>query len=51
LKNRSEELADAAELIEKNLFLVGATAVEDKLQDEVPETIHILAQVFFFVFF
>ena len=35
----------AAELIEKDLFLLGATAIEDKLQDGVPETIHILAQV------
>jgi magnesium-transporting ATPase (P-type) len=28
-----------AEEIEKNLYLLGATAVEDKLQDQVPETI------------
>ncbi len=33
----------AAELIEKDLFLLGATAIEDKLQNEVPETIHTLA--------
>jgi phospholipid-transporting ATPase len=33
----------AAELIEKNLILLGATAIEDKLQDGVPDTIHTLA--------
>ena len=32
----------AAELIEKELFLLGATAIEDKLQDGVPDTIHTL---------
>lgn len=26
-------------MIEKNLELIGATAIEDKLQDQVPETI------------
>lgn len=31
-----------AELIERDLFLLGATAIEDKLQDDVPETIHVL---------
>lgn len=44
LVNRSEELDKAAELIEKDLFLLGATAIEDKLQDGVPETIYTLAQ-------
>ncbi|KAI8603373.1 hypothetical protein EDD21DRAFT_442079 [Dissophora ornata] len=44
IQNRSEELDRAAELIEKNLFLLGATAIEDKLQDGVPETIHTLQQ-------
>jgi phospholipid-transporting ATPase len=29
-------------LIEKDLFLLGATAIEDKLQDGVPDTIHTL---------
>ncbi|KAK9451379.1 uncharacterized protein V1518DRAFT_408402 [Limtongia smithiae] len=42
MTNRSEELDKAAEIIEKNLFLLGATAVEDKLQDGVPDTIHTL---------
>lgn len=29
-------------MIEKDLFLLGATAIEDKLQDGVPDTIHTL---------
>ncbi|KAG0239791.1 hypothetical protein B0O80DRAFT_455041 [Mortierella sp. GBAus27b] len=44
IQNRGDELDKAAELIEKNLFLLGATAIEDKLQDGVPETIHTLQQ-------
>ncbi|EEB06884.2 P-type ATPase [Schizosaccharomyces japonicus yFS275] len=39
LDNRAQKLSDAAELIEKNLTLLGATAIEDRLQDGVPETI------------
>jgi len=39
LGDRDAELAQAAELIEKDLEIVGATAIEDKLQDKVPETI------------
>ncbi|KAF6198785.1 hypothetical protein GE061_006807 [Apolygus lucorum] len=42
--NRELKVAEAAELIEKDLILLGATAVEDKLQDEVPETIAALAK-------
>lgn len=42
--NRSEELDKAAELLERDLILLGATAIEDKLQDGVPETIHTLQQ-------
>ena len=44
INNRQVELDKAAELIEKDLFLLGATAIEDKLQDGVPDTIHTLAQ-------
>lgn len=33
------------EKIEKNLVLLGATAIEDKLQDGVPDTIANLARV------
>lgn len=43
IHDRESKLAQAAELIETNLFLMGATAIEDKLQDGVPETIFKLA--------
>lgn len=39
LQQREAKLEDAANLIETNLHLLGATAIEDKLQDGVPETI------------
>jgi len=39
---RAEELDKAAELIERDFTLLGATAIEDKLQDGVPETIQTL---------
>lgn len=39
IQNRESKLEDAADLIETNLTLLGATAIEDKLQDGVPETI------------
>ncbi|MEE6462132.1 hypothetical protein FKM82_001508 [Ascaphus truei] len=42
VQNRSLKLEESYELIEKNLHLLGATAIEDKLQDEVPETIETL---------
>lgn len=42
--NRADELDKAAEIIEHDFFLLGATAIEDKLQDGVPETIHTLQQ-------
>jgi phospholipid-transporting ATPase len=41
--DRSRKLADVAELIERNLELVGTTAIEDKLQKGVPQTIELLA--------
>lgn len=40
--SRAEELDKAAELIEHDFQLLGATAIEDKLQDGVPDTIHTL---------
>ena len=40
--NRAEELDKASELIERDFFLLGATAIEDRLQDGVPDTIHTL---------
>lgn len=42
INGRGDALDKAAELIEKELFLLGATAIEDKLQDGVPDTIHTL---------
>jgi phospholipid-transporting ATPase len=42
--NRPEELDKAAEVIERDMFLLGATAIEDRLQDGVPDTIHVLQQ-------
>lgn len=42
--NRAEELDKAAEIIERDFFLLGATAIEDKLQDGVPDTIHTLQE-------
>ena len=40
--NRAEELQKAAEVIERDFHLLGATAIEDRLQDGVPDTIHTL---------
>ena len=39
LENKEELLAQAYEKVENNLYIIGATIVEDKLQDNVPETI------------
>ncbi|KAI9099801.1 hypothetical protein DFS34DRAFT_507698 [Phlyctochytrium arcticum] len=44
INNRQDELDRVAEEIEKDLILLGATAIEDKLQEGVPDTIHTLAQ-------
>ncbi|XP_072997233.1 phospholipid-transporting ATPase 1-like [Typha latifolia] len=44
LIDRSAKLRQAASLIECNLNLLGATAIEDKLQDGVPEAIESLRQ-------
>ncbi|GAA5916948.1 hypothetical protein JCM6882_003839, partial [Rhodosporidiobolus microsporus] len=44
INGRTEALDKAAEIIERDLFLLGATAIEDKLQDGVPETIYTLQQ-------
>ena len=37
--DRDEKLAAVYDEIEVNMALIGASAVEDKLQDHVPETI------------
>ena len=39
LQHREEKVEEAANLIERKLKLIGATAIEDKLQEGVPETI------------
>ncbi|KAM3873313.1 phospholipid-transporting ATPase ID [Diretmus argenteus] len=40
---REDRLADAYEQIEQDMMLLGATAIEDKLQEGVPETIAVLS--------
>ncbi|XP_063080436.1 phospholipid-transporting ATPase IF isoform X1 [Cavia porcellus] len=42
LQQREEKLAEVFQFIEKDLILLGATAVEDRLQDKVRETIEAL---------
>nr|XP_060617075.1 phospholipid-transporting ATPase ID-like [Anolis sagrei ordinatus] len=44
LDGREEKLSALYEEIEKDLTLLGATAIEDKLQDGVPQTIEILGR-------
>ncbi|XP_078080641.1 phospholipid-transporting ATPase ID-like isoform X2 [Mustelus asterias] len=44
LENRDEQLSELYEEIEMDLKLLGATAVEDKLQDGVPQTIQTLSK-------
>ncbi|BEI85482.1 hypothetical protein CcaverHIS002_0508830 [Cutaneotrichosporon cavernicola] len=44
MQGRAEALDNVAEIIEQNLVLLGATAIEDRLQDGVPDTIHTLQQ-------
>ncbi|KAG8452878.1 hypothetical protein GDO86_004610 [Hymenochirus boettgeri] len=39
IKDRTQKLEECYELIEKDLMLLGATAIEDRLQGGVPETI------------
>ena len=41
--DRSGKLEEVAELIETNMQLIGATAIEDKLQEGVPDAIASLA--------
>ena len=40
--DRDERIDEVSEMIEKELTIVGVTAVEDRLQDEVPYTIKAL---------
>ncbi|XP_035810461.2 probable phospholipid-transporting ATPase IM isoform X1 [Amphiprion ocellaris] len=43
IENREDQLADLYEEIEQGMKLLGATAIEDKLQEGVPETIACLS--------
>ncbi|XP_006359578.1 phospholipid-transporting ATPase 3-like [Solanum tuberosum] len=44
LRDREKKLDEVAELIEKELVLIGSTAIEDKLQEGVPECIETLSR-------
>ncbi|ORX60795.1 phospholipid-translocating P-type ATPase [Piromyces finnis] len=44
LTDRAEKIAQAAEVIETGFSLLGATAIEDKLQEDVPKTIEKLRE-------
>ncbi len=44
IENREKKMEEAQELIERDLILVGATAIEDRLQDDVARTIAILKE-------
>lgn len=44
LEGREEKVASVSEEIEKDLVYVATTAVEDKLQDKVPETIKFMRE-------
>lgn len=44
IQRRNENLAQVFEKWEKDMYLIGATVVEDRLQDQVPETIKALHQ-------
>ena len=39
LTDRQQRIGEAAEIIEQNMELTGATAIEDKLQEGVPDTV------------
>ena len=51
LEGREELLESVAEKIERDLLILGATAVEDKLQEDVAETIDFLIKVHSFLSF
>jgi magnesium-transporting ATPase (P-type) len=44
INGRQDELDKVSEMIERDLELLGATAIEDKLQEGVPDTIFTLQQ-------
>ncbi|KAI7888933.1 uncharacterized protein EV154DRAFT_604382 [Mucor mucedo] len=44
ISNRDEQIESVCEEIENSLTLIGGTAIEDKLQEGVPDTIAVLAE-------
>lgn len=42
LENREDRMEEVADVLERNLTLLGGTAIEDRLQDGVPQTIALL---------
>ncbi|CCD27045.1 aminophospholipid-translocating P4-type ATPase DNF2 NDAI_0J01530 [Naumovozyma dairenensis CBS 421] len=44
LADREKELDDVANLIERDMILLGGTAIEDRLQDGVPDSIALLGE-------
>lgn len=44
LQNREEEMEIVADEIERGLSLIGGTAIEDRLQDGVPQSIELLSK-------
>lgn len=44
LKDRESKMEDVASSIERDLILLGGTAIEDRLQDGVPDCIQLLAK-------
>ncbi|KAI0476154.1 phospholipid-translocating P-type ATPase [Xylariaceae sp. FL0804] len=44
LQDREEKLEEVADKIEQDLTLLGGTAIEDRLQDGVPDTIELLGR-------
>jgi phospholipid-transporting ATPase len=42
IRNRDKKVEEVSDRIERELHILGATAIEDKLQDEVPKTISYL---------
>jgi phospholipid-translocating ATPase len=44
VQNREEKLEEVSDAIERDLLLIGGTAIEDRLQDGVPDTIQLLGR-------
>jgi len=44
IQGREDKLEEVSDRIENHLWLIGGTAIEDRLQDGVPESISLLAQ-------